>query len=70
MTLIKQWRKAWRMSSVQLAVLTAMLNAAAGAWTHFDGQVSPVLWASVNMGLGVAVAVARIVQQPKLEIPE
>jgi len=70
MTLIKEWRKAWKMSSVQLAVLTAVLNGAAGAWVHFDGQVSPVVWASVNMGLGVAVAVARIISQPNLGISE
>lgn len=70
MKLITNWRKAWKMTSVQLAALTAVLNAAAGAWVAFDGHVPPIAWASVNMILGMAVAFARVVLQPKLETPE
>ena len=66
MNLIPEWRKAWRLSSVQIAILTAILNAAAISWTAFDGHVPPLLWASVNMFLGMAVAVARIVAQPNV----
>ncbi|WP_019407166.1 hypothetical protein [Stutzerimonas stutzeri] len=66
MSLIPEWRKCWRMTSVQLAILTAVLNAAAGAWVAFEGHINPVAWASVNMVLGVAMAIARVVSQPKV----
>lgn len=64
--LIPEWRKAWRLTSLQIAILTAVVNAAAGAWIAFDGHISPTLWASVNMILGVAVAIARVIPQPKV----
>lgn len=66
MNLIPEWRKSWRLTSVQLAILTAVLNAAAGAWVAFEGHINPVAWASVNMALGVAMAIARVVSQPKV----
>ena len=66
MNLIPEWRKCWRLTSVQLAIVTAVLNAAAVGWVAFEGQISPVVWASVNMVLGVAMAVARVVSQPKV----
>jgi len=66
MSLIPEWRKCWRLTSVQLAIITAVLNAAAGAWVAFEGHINPVAWASVNMALGVAMAIARVVSQPKV----
>jgi hypothetical protein len=69
MNLIPEWRKAWRLTSVQLAVLGAALNAAAVGWSVFQGAVDPLVFASVNMVLSVAVAVARVVQQSKLHKP-
>lgn len=66
MNLIPEWRMAWKLSSLQIAILTAAINAAALGWTAFDGHVPPFLWASVNMFLGVAVAVARVIPQPKV----
>ena len=66
MNLIPEWRKCWRLTSVQFAILTAAINAAAGAWVAFEGHINPVAWASVNMILGVAMAVARVVSQPKV----
>ncbi|HCJ30198.1 MAG TPA: hypothetical protein DHV63_13105 [Pseudomonas sp.] len=66
MNLIPEWRKAWKLSSLQIAIRDAIINAAALGWTAFDGHVRPVLWASVNMFLGVAVAVARVIPQPKV----
>jgi hypothetical protein len=70
MNLIPEWRKAWRLTSVQLAVLGAALNAAAVGWSVFQGAVDPLVFASVNMVLSVAVAVARVVQQSKLQKPD
>ena len=66
MTLIPEWRKFWRMTSVQLAIVGVALNAAATGWSAFQGAVDPLVFASVNMVLGVAVAVSRVIQQPKL----
>lgn len=69
MALIPEWRKAWRMTSVQIAVLIAAVNAAAIGWSAFQGLVNPIVFASVNLGLGVAVAVARVIPQSKLREP-
>lgn len=66
MTLIPEWRKFWRMTSVQLAVLIAIINAAATGWSVFQGTVNPLLFAIVNMILGIAVGVARVIPQKKL----
>ena len=66
MKLIPEWRKFWRMTSVQLAIAGAVLNAAAAGWSVFQGAVDPLVFAVVNMGLSIAVAVARVVQQSRL----
>jgi len=64
--LVPFWRKAWRLSSLQLTALIAGLNAAALGWVAFNGYIHPLIWASVNMALGIAAAVARVVQQPSV----
>jgi hypothetical protein len=69
MSLIPEWRKAWKLTSVQLAVAVAVLNAAAAGWSLFQGAVDPLVFASVNMVLGIAVAVSRVVKQPALNDP-
>lgn len=69
MTLIPEWRKFWRMTSVQLAIAGAVLNAAAAGWSVFQGAVDPLVFAGVNMVLSIGVAVARVVQQSKLREP-
>lgn len=66
MKLIPEWRAAWKLSSVQLAVLGAVLNAAAVAWSVFQGAVDPLVFAGVNMALSIAVAVSRVVLQPAI----
>jgi hypothetical protein len=66
MKLIPEWRKAWRMTSVQLAIAGVVLNAAATGWSSFQGSVDPLVYAIVNMALGIAVAVSRVVKQPAL----
>lgn len=66
MTLIPEWRKFWRMTSVQLAIIGVALNAAAAGWSAFQGAVDPLIFASVNMALGIGVAVFRVIQQPEL----
>ena len=66
MALIPEWRKAWRLTSVQLAIVGAALNAAAVGWSVFQGAVDPLVFASVNMALSIAVAVSRVVKQPSV----
>lgn len=66
MSLIPEWRKAWKLTSVQLAAVVAVLNAVAAGWSLFQGAVDPLVFASVNMVLGIAVAVSRVVKQPEL----
>lgn len=70
MNLIPEWRKSWRLTSVQFAIITAALNAAAGTWVAFDGHISPIVWAGVNMALGMAAAIARVIPQPKVTGPD
>ncbi len=57
-----QWHKLW---SVRLALAGAALNAGAISWTVFQGAVNPLLYAGVNMALGVGVAVVRVLAQAK-----
>lgn len=66
MKIIPEWRIAWKLSSVQLAVLAAMVNAAAGAWVLFEGHIDPVWYAAINMMLTMAVAASRLIMQPKV----
>lgn len=56
-----QWHKLW---SVRLALAGAALNAAAIGWTVFQGVVHPLLYAIINMALGIGVAVVRVLAQP------
>jgi hypothetical protein len=67
MALIPEWRKAWKLTSVQLACIGAALNAAAVGWSVFQGAVDPLVFASVNMALSIAVAVSRVIKQPSLQ---
>lgn len=56
-----QWHKLW---SVRLALAGAALNAAAIGWTVFQGVVHPLLYAIINMVLGIGVAIVRVLAQP------
>jgi len=66
MNLIPQWQQLWKMYSVQIAALLALLNSAAYIWPSLQALVSPELFASVNVFLAAAIAVARAIQQPAL----
>jgi len=56
--------------SVRLAVAVAVLNAGAAGWTLFQGIISPLPYACVNMALGVGVAIARVVSQQSKDDPQ
>ena len=57
------WRLAHRMWSVRLIVLYGLLNGAYGAWPVFMEYVSPFWYALINVGLAVAVGLARLTNQ-------
>jgi hypothetical protein len=56
------WHKLW---SVRVALAGSVLNAMVIGWTVFQGSVNPLLYAAINMGLGVCVAVVRVLPQGK-----
>ncbi|OBY91168.1 hypothetical protein A6723_024235 [Pseudomonas sp. AU11447] len=66
MELIPEAKHWWRLSSVQLSILGVALNAAATGWSAFQGAVDPLVFSVVNMILGIAVAVSRVIAQPSL----
>jgi hypothetical protein len=55
-----EWHRLW---SVRLALAGSVLNAGAIGWTVFQGTVNPFLYAAINMGLGIGVAVVRVLDQ-------
>lgn len=56
----QQWHKLW---SVRIALAGSVLNAGAIGWTVFQGSVNPLMYAAINMGLGIGVAVVRVLSQ-------
>lgn len=54
------WHRLW---SVRLALAGAVLNAGAIGWTVFQGAVNPLIYAAINMALGIGVAVVRVLSQ-------
>lgn len=70
MTLIPDWRLAWRFASVQAALLLALLS---GLQAEVLPLVAPLfpdhIWPWVSGGLALAVVVLRLLAQPDLEIP-
>jgi len=63
MKLIDDVGQCHRLWSVRLALAGAVLNAGAIGWTVFQGAVNPMLYASINMALGIGVAVVRVLSQ-------
>lgn len=61
--LIDNWNKAWRMTSVQLAGLLALLASAAEYWPQYV-QWLPEGWAKWG---ALAIMLARIIKQDGLK---
>ncbi|MEB0078023.1 hypothetical protein QN386_22270 [Pseudomonas sp. CCI3.2] len=55
-----KWHQLW---SVRLTLAGAVLNAGAVGWTVFQGAINPLIYAAINMGLGIGVAVVRVMSQ-------
>jgi len=66
MKLIKEWRKAWKYTTVQTAVILGLANAAFFFLPQLSDLVSFPVYAGI-MALGnVGIIVLRLVAQPKL----
>lgn len=63
MKLINDFSTCHRLWSVRLALAGAVLNAGAIGWTVFQGAVNPLIYAAINMSLGIGVAVVRVLAQ-------
>lgn len=61
--LIRNWKKCWRMLSVQLSALLALL-AALHEHLPFLQQYLPKDWMAIG---ALLIVVARVIHQPKLE---
>lgn len=66
MRLIDDWRKGYKMSSVQIMALLSVFNTLPLVWGAFLTSVSPLTWALINVVLSFAAMGARFVYQPKL----
>lgn len=65
--LIKDWRKCWRMFSVQSMVLASAIQ---GAWeampADLQAQVSPGLVHWITITLLIFGIIGRLIEQPKV----
>ena len=64
--LVPEWRKAFRMASIQVMVLLAVVNVVPAVWDEFRYAVPTWAWATGNVVLSVLGMVARLVYQPVL----
>lgn len=70
MSLIPDWKRAWRYLSVQAAlVLTALSFLQAEILPLFQFAVPPKWWPWVTAGFGASIAVLRVVAQPGAAAP-
>jgi hypothetical protein len=71
MTLVANWKDAWRWWSVQIATVIAAVNL---AWETLPADalaVIPADWRGwINIGLAVAMLVVRLIDQSKPEASE
>lgn len=64
MKLIENWRKAWRMHSIQLSALIVVLAGLESFMPELQQYLPPKVYAA----LGLAVMIARMFQQAKLAV--
>lgn len=62
--MVPDWKNAWKWLSVHVAVITALVNAAQAASPYLQTLITPHQSALLNAGLGIAVILARLVNQP------
>lgn len=63
MQLIDKWRDAWKLWSVQAAVLLLVLNLLMSLLSIYEVHIDATLYATLNAAGGAIVAVARVLSQ-------
>ncbi|EMK3400829.1 TPA: hypothetical protein NKZ51_004566 [Vibrio parahaemolyticus] len=63
MKLIENWKKAWRLWSVQCAFFIALVNIAISLLPLLQQELSITVYAIINALLGVLLAVLRVLSQ-------
>ncbi len=66
MKLIPNWRHCWKMTSVQLAALLALIDGLYAAWPAFGAILDPTKFAILNFALAGLIPAARITLQESL----
>ena len=67
MSLIKEWRSAWKFNSVQTALILGLANALFAVIPALSESVSLPIYAAVSAAGNVAIIILRLVAQPSLE---
>lgn len=67
MTLIQNWRQAWRFTSVQTALILGIANALFALMPVLSDAVSLPVYAAISALGNVAIIILRLVAQPSLE---
>ncbi len=72
MKLIEGWQTAYRLYSVQLSAMIALLALVQTVLLPaFQAQLSPEAYAGTNAALAIVLAMARLIRQgPPVEVPE
>lgn len=70
MSLIKQWREAWKLTSVQTAVILGLANAAFFLLPELPDFVTLPIYAAISAIGNVAIIILRLVAQPKIHQPK
>lgn len=70
MKLIKNWKQGWKMVSIHIAAVIAILACLQAYLPSFQTYLPPFAYTALNAVLGLAVVVARLVQQDSLKDKE
>lgn len=71
MSLIPNWRAAWRFASVQAAALLALLSfLQVTVLPLYQFAIPADVWPWVTAGFGTAIGVLRVLSQPALHADE
>lgn len=65
MQLIKDWRQAWKFTSVQSALILAVANGCFALVPFLSDAVSMPVYAACSVIANVAIVVLRLVAQPR-----
>jgi len=64
MKLIDNWKTVlWKSWAVRISLINAALAALETYFQLFNGHIPPLVFASIQMGIGVAAGMARVVKQ-------